>query len=105
MEKIICAATWYKELPTARLVGYNDVPYGVLLCGHRHAQIIQQLVALTGKREVTNAPDGCGKFEQGFLTSTGRFVNRKEAAQIWLAESTNNKLNYSQTELYSEDIY
>lgn len=103
MERIICAATWYKDLPTAHVVGYNDVKQGVVLCGHRHGQIIAQLVALTGKREATNAEDGCGEFEQGFLTSTGRFVNRQEAAKIWV--DGGNKLKYSTIFLFSEDLY
>lgn len=103
MEKIICAATWYKDLPTAHRAGFNDVSKGVVLCGHRHGQIIAQLVALTGKREVTHAEDGCGEFEQGFMTSTGRFVDRKEAAKIWLAQG--GELSYSTNQLYSEDLY
>jgi hypothetical protein len=53
-------------------------------------------------RSVTNAVDGVGEYEQGFLTNTNRFVDRKEAGQIAFAAGQTEELK---TTLYSEDLY
>ncbi len=74
MERLICSAIWYKEQPTAKILPTN-VTVGVVVCGHRHPHCIHTFVALTGKRSVL--PE-CGEYEQGFLTDTNRFVDRKE---------------------------
>lgn len=42
--------------------------------------------------------------EQGFLTSTGRFVGRREAAGIALEARQIDRLNYP-PQLYSEDLW
>lgn len=107
-EKIICAAIWYKEIPLKKTIPDvlpKNCDRGLVVSGHRHGQCMWVMGSLTGLRSVMNAPDGVGDYVQGFLTSKNRFVDREEAAQIWLKESPNNKLNYSSTELYSEDIY
>lgn len=97
-EQIICSAIWYKEVePRANLRPINT-PGGVVLCGHRHGHIISQVVALTGKKQFE-----LGKHIQGFLTNKNRFVNREEAAKIWIENG--GKLNYSSKDLFSEDIY
>lgn len=51
------------------------------------------------------APISEPKFPQGFVTSDGKFVDRKEAAQIALENRQIEKLKYSKTDLYSEDLY
>jgi hypothetical protein len=44
----------------------------------------------------------CGSGEQGFLTSEGRFVNRRAAAEIaWIAGQT----AVERYELFSEDLW
>lgn len=50
--------------------------------------------------------ENCPKHEsyQGFLTSTGRFVGRREAAQIALHSGQIKELKFG-SELYSEDLY
>lgn len=45
-----------------------------------------------------------GPEEQGFLTSTGRFVKRVEAGEIALAAKQIERLNYP-PQLYSEDLW
>ncbi|MCB1712421.1 MAG: hypothetical protein KDH96_08075 [Candidatus Riesia sp.] len=96
-ERILCAAIWLKEVDRAHHRPINT-PGGVVVCGHRHGHCISQIVALTGKR----LPEQ-GEHVQGFLTNKNRFVDRKEAAKIWVANG--GKLNYSDEDLYSEDIY
>ena len=105
MEYILCAAIWYKELPLV----YNDfptthlrpvnVPEGIVFCAQRHLQCLYQMIAMTGKMQ-----HEAGEEVQGFLTSTNRFVDRKEGMQIALA--ANQVINqYHSDNLYSEDLY
>jgi hypothetical protein len=97
---ILCAAIWYKELPTPK---YNpvNVDKGIVLCGHRHVDVMHQMKALTGKRSVENE---CGKYVQGFITNENEFVDRVDAAKI--AVSANQIIQpFDPTCLYSEDLY
>ncbi len=98
-EKIICSAIWYKELPTPTY-GPINVKYGIVFGGHRHLQCLHQMVAITGKRQCE-----VGEEVQGFLTNLNRFVDRTEGASIALKTKQIEKLKYSSTELYSEDLY
>lgn len=103
MERIYCAAIWYKELPTAKYMPKN-IDKGIVVEGHRHADIIRTMVNLIGKRTCTNGEDCTGEFEQGFVTNTNRFVNRVEAMKI--AREANQLIEETTfSELYSEDLY
>ena len=44
-----------------------------------------------------------GESVQGFLTDKNRFVDRKEGVEIHVLNG--GKLNYSSTDLFSEDLY
>jgi len=104
-EKIVCAAIWYKDLPTQEHHNCTNVDRGVVICGWRHGNIIATCKTLTGKRTVEFGENAAGDHEQGFLTSHNRFVDRKEA---WLiAERENQIVRFSGGKgvLYSEDIY
>ena len=72
VEYILCAAIWYKDLPTQRLLPKN-VDKGLVVCGHRHGQCIDTMRSLGTLRSVTFGPDSVGEHEQGFLTSDNRF--------------------------------
>lgn len=104
-EWIVCAATWYKDLPTALAHGCSNIDKGIVVCALRHANIIAICKSLTGKRTVNIAKDGAGDFEHGFLTSKNRFLNRKEAME--LAKKNNQLIDRSGggEHLFSEDIY
>lgn len=102
-ERIYSAAIWYKELPKAK---YNpkNVKKGVVVQGHRHADIIGTVVNLLGKRTVQFGENSVGEHIQGFVTNKGRFVTRVQARKI--AEKANQIISDSTfNELYSEDIY
>lgn len=89
MERIICAAI--------KLVKSGKVYYG-----HRHPHCIEAMnaeLSWTMNRQEISAIDKI----QGFITSENRFIDRKEAAKIWVEQG--GKINYSTEELYSEDIY
>lgn len=103
-EQIICSAIWYKELPLVSPEvleprGFRpcNVDKGIVFCGWRHHNCLYQMVALTGKSD-----HEAGESIQGFLTNKNRFLDRKEAAEMWAKNG--GKLNYG-AQLYSEDIY
>lgn len=96
MERILCAATWFSDLKTPHH-GVDNILTGIVLCGHNHAQILHQLLALTGKKQ-----HEAGGYTQGFLTNRNRFVTRKEGAIIW--QNQGGKLNYHSDQLFSEDV-
>lgn len=103
-ESILCAATWYKELPLIKpevLLIRGFAPYnvdkGIVFCGWRHGNCLYQKVAITGLRDGES-----GDFEQGFLTNKNRFVGRKEAGEIAFSAGQTEKLIKT---LHSEDLY
>jgi hypothetical protein len=105
-EYICCAAIWYEDMPTNRLLPTN-IKNGIVICGHRHGHCIADFKYLTGKKTVGT---DCGEFQQGFLTSLNRFVTREEAAEIALLQGQ-FKDDFEKAEvershyLFSESIY
>lgn len=102
-ERIYSAAIWYKDLPTSKWLPIN-ISIGVVVQGHRHADIIKTIVNLLGKRTCTHGDDCAGESEQGFYTNLGRFVGREEAMLI-AREAGQVISNSTFDELYSEDLY
>lgn len=102
-ERIYSAAIWYKDLPTAKYLPIN-IDKGIVVEGHRHADIIRTVVNLLDKRTCQFGDKCAGESEQGFVTNTNRFVDRIEALAI---ARTANQIISDTTfpELYSEDIY
>ena len=87
-EWIVCSAIQYfvddKEL---------------VVCGLRHNNCINTYYKLTGKQTSS-------ELEQGFITSTGRFVDRVEAGKIALSCGQIKELKYyGGTKLDSSDLY
>lgn len=68
--------------------------------GYRHGDIIKAMVELYG---ITPPVDG-ERYEQGFVTSTGEFVDRVEGAAIAIAAGQIKALKWPPL-LYSEDLY
>jgi len=107
IEKIICSAIWYKDLTLKepqvlenRGIRPYNVDKGIVFSGWRHPNCLYQMVAITGLRQCE-----AGEEIQGFLTNKNRFVNRTQAADIALGCKQIEKLKYSNSKLYSEDIY
>ena len=104
-EYILCAAIWYKDIPLQKVIDGvlpKNCDRGLVVLGHRHGQCMWTMGSLTGLRSVTNAEDGVGEYEQGFLTNTNRFVGRTEGGQIAFDAGQTEDLR---TTLYSEDLY
>jgi hypothetical protein len=97
-ECILCAAIWFKEVNPRATHRPINTPGGVVLCGFRHGDIISQVLPLTEQRQFE-----LGEHIQGFLTNKNRFVDREEGAEIFIAGG--GTLKYSETKLYSEDLY
>lgn len=101
-EWILCSAIHYDdgEINTKRRCK-NYPETGIVICGFRHPDVISILPTNNSLRN-----DGKEyKCTQGFITSTGRFVNREEAYLI--AKKANQLLNdfEGKSKLFSEDIY
>ena len=96
-EVILIAAIWFKGFPTG-LHNPVNITSGLVLCGYRHVHITSQMAVLQ-----SNSLSDCGEYVHGFLTNKGRFVDRKEAAIIFVENG--GVLGYSKDELYSEDLY
>jgi hypothetical protein len=105
-EYITCSAIWYKELPTSTFLPKN-VNCGVVVCGHRHSNCIDIMKTLGTLRSVVQGPDSVGDYEQGFLTSHNRFVNRLEGMEIAISQNQVQKENLYNPliGLFSEDLY
>jgi hypothetical protein len=104
-EYILCAAIWYKDIPLKKVIDGvlpKNCDRGLVVLGHRHGQCMWTMGSLTGLRSVTNAEDGVGEYEQGFLTNTNRFVGREEGGQIAFNAGQTKDLR---TTLFSEDLY
>lgn len=112
METILCAAIHYNngiEYPHQSIYGIKT---GFVLAGYRHPNIIGILPTnikfknLKDNHLVIEWNENCPKHTtiQGFITSSGRFVDRKEAAQIALRSGQIERLKFG-NELYSEDLY
>lgn len=88
-EIVICAAVRAKD--------------GIIVRGHRHVHAMRALQDMPAyKNERPHGDD------QGFVTSMGRYVTRKEGCKLQIAagvESVDKEKPYCGGELYSEDLY
>lgn len=95
-EYILCAAI--KRITTKDCVKhyYNNDIYDIEI-GYRHCDIFGRF-----KEEVSRK-----SFDQGFYTSKGRFVDRKEAMQIAIecGQVLEKNLHNPSIGLFSEDLY
>lgn len=89
MEHILCAAIWVdtgKVEQPARSYGYPKT--GLLFTGWRHPDCFVTLNAwasyLSKERRAEIGKEQFAGRNQGFLTSRGRFVDRREAFEIAL---------------------
>ena len=106
-EYVLCAAIWVdtgKAEPPRRSYSYPET--GLLFCGWRHADCFVAIHAwanlLPAEERERLAEQIAGK-NQGFLTSTGRFVDRHHAATI--ARRSGQLPSDVGRDLFSEDLY
>ena len=99
-EYIICAAIWFKdgEKHTHQPV---NIESGFVVCGRRHHNCY--IIAEIMNAEIIEKMDEINQRAiQGFLTSTDRFVDRKEGGKI--AFDAQQILRETDC-LFSEDLY
>ena len=102
MEKIVCAAIWYKDIVPKSFDGTpipSIVENGVVVSGMRHGDCIYTLIALTG---MASTRPSIGSYVQGFITTNNRFVDRVEAASIAFDAK---QIQSPTSVLFSEDLY
>ncbi len=107
-ETIICAAIWYDD-GIKRVHLPRNIETGIVVGGWRHPNCKVVLMTMfypnwqtdTLQEQLKNEVNN--KEKQGFLTSLGRFVDRKEALNIYILSG--DTPSYSSKELYSEDLY
>ena len=98
IETVLCSAIWYDDGEVYPHQETYGVKTGFVLCGYRHHNII----GVFSTNDKFRKDGKAYKTMQGFVTSSGRFVDREQAAII--------AYNAFQTErcggkLYSEDLY
>nr|DAX49260.1 MAG TPA: hypothetical protein [Caudoviricetes sp.] len=92
MERILCSAI--KRIKPREKCNYHQNDIHLIEIGYRHHDILIRF-----KGEVSRKPE-----DQGFYTSKGRFVDRREACKI-AKESGQIEIDNEKTVLYSEDLY
>lgn len=106
-ERILCAAIWFDD-GKEYVHQPKNIKTGMVVCGRRHHNCFSIIADILGK--VGERRDlGLHEKEQGFLTSTDRFVTREEAAEIALRENQVKPEELAEVLkskfLYSENLY
>ncbi len=105
-EYVLCAAYWLKDFTAnskdeAYLRRRGTMPYntdcGIVIPSWRHFNCIALTNILTGSASIDK-----WDYEDGFITSAYRFVDREEAGRIAFKAGQTEKHIKS---LFSEDIY
>ena len=103
MVYIICAAIWVKD-PNIECRTARNIEKGEVVTGYRHGNCYAIISRLYDFDKEKGYPKYYLHWEkvQGFLTSEGTFVDRKEAAKIAFQAK---QIKTEKTVLYSEDLY
>lgn len=110
IETIICSAIWYDDGKN-RLNLPTNIESGIVVSGWRHFNCIPQLIEtlcpnwMTDEQHHMRHQHMKRNWIQGFLTSTGRFVDRIEGAEVAMLSGQKLVRKDTVTYLYSEDIY
>jgi hypothetical protein len=85
-------------LPPHECIKYADIRWnGEVWLGQRHDMIMKAIRAVERVQKVVG--------DQGFVTSTGRFVDRKEAGRIAIAAGQITALKFQKHDLFSEELW
>jgi hypothetical protein len=100
-ERVVCAAVHYQDGNKYEHQPRN-IESGVVICGWRHHNCLATVFALKPSLKMESATI------QGFITTKGRFVDRKEARIVafkagQVKDWTSNHRDI--LELFSEDLY
>lgn len=91
----------YKEIVICSAIRMDDK---YIIRGHRHSDCIRTMMGIPKYKESWAFGE-----DQGFVTSSNRYVNRIEGAKIQKEAGIKSKMpegqEYLHGELYSEDLY
>lgn len=97
-EYIVCAAVWFKD-GIQRDHQPININNGYVVCGHRHHNCFMTVSIL---KDETIQKSDYGMVIQGFITSTYKFLDRKESGKLAFESGQIKK----ETDcLFSEDLY
>lgn len=100
-EHILCSAIWYDdEVKRAHLP--KNVTTGIVASALRHCNCFTLLAAIYPDLDYMDSSKYKHRPMQGFLTSKGRFVDRKEGGEIAFAAGQTETLI---EKLHSEDLW
>lgn len=97
-EHILCSAIWYDDGVKRDHLPAN-VESGIVACGLRHSNCFTVLITMFPDRRYLKTS------KQGFLTSKGRFVNRREAWKIALSAGQVEPEPWEGSQLFSENLW
>ena len=108
VERVLCAAIWIDDGQVHEGYLPQNLATGMVFAGWRHHNCFMGVNAVYGRPGAPTNADGtpvsdeqrAGRL-QGFLTTTGRYVDRKEAGIIAFAAGQTSTLHES---LHSEDL-
>lgn len=93
-EFILCAAIWINDGQVHKQQPEN-IDIGYVVCGRRHNNCYQTIASLKGDLNTylksLNLTDDDYRQGQGFITSTDRYVDRKEG---WKIAKANNQIQF-----------
>lgn len=114
-EYIACSAIHYDNGEKYPFMGVYGIKSGFVLCGLRHPYICAVLPTnVCCERGMESPKEHSVKWDksieahkttQGFMTSYGRFVDRKEAREIAIACGQCKEEEVRSANLYSEDVF
>lgn len=101
-EYILCAAIHFDDGVKHEHQPRN-IKSGFVVCGRRHHNCYITAFIINGNESMAHRMNEAnGKATQGFLTSTDRFLDRKQSALL----AVEQKQTYRDTDLlFSEDLY
>ncbi len=99
-EYILCSAIWVKDGNKGYVHQPSNIESGYVVTGRRHHNCYTLLFMLRGVNENLKREE----IEEGFLTSTDKFVSREEAGKIALLASQLEDERHA-TLLHSEYLY
>lgn len=107
-EYILCAANYYND-NKKHTHTVSNIEIGFVVCGRRHYDCINTFAMIVGFPYSDEANIIRNTEEQGFITNTNRFVDRKEAYKIAFSADQIKGPNKGRSEnsigLTSEDLY
>lgn len=102
-QTILCSAIWFDDNKKHNYQPKN-ISTGFVVCGHRHVNILHTVHAMLSTKLYIDLKNklSAKNITQGFISNTGDFLTREEAAKIAFEA---NQITKEIKTLFSEDLY